>query len=112
VNGSNSLQTILNHQGPPKEAKEIRDVTSPEEWVLYLGCDWNPYIPYYTGRKAIMVPNWIENPRKSDFLNASTIFLCDTNLAEKQKNLSLLDGSWKGINDNIFVKGKKSKLGD
>lgn len=104
ANGSNSVQTILNHQGPPKEAKQIREATSPEDWVLYLGCDWSPYIPYYTERKAIMVPNWIESPRKSDFQTAATVYLCDTSPAEKRKNLSLLDESWKKIDDNVFVK--------
>jgi hypothetical protein len=108
TNGSNSMQTILNHQGPPKEAKQIRDVTRPGEWVLYLGCDWSPYIPYYTERKAIMVPNWIESPRKSDFQNASTVYICDTNPTEKQRNLSLLDKSWKKIDDNVFVKVNKA----
>jgi len=108
ANGSNSMQTILNHQGPPLEAKQIREVTLPKGWVLYLGCDWSPYIPYYTERKAIMVPNWVETPRESDFIEASTVYLCDTNAAEFQKNLSLLDESWKKLDGNLFVKVQES----
>jgi hypothetical protein len=104
ANGSNSMQTILNHQGPPLEAKQIRDATRPGESVLYLGCDWSPYIPYYAERKAIMVPNWVKTPRESDFQDASTVYLCDTNPAELQKNLLLLGKSWKKIDGNVFVK--------
>ena len=51
-----------------------------------------------------MVPNWIESPRQSDFQTAATVYLCDTNPAEKQKNLSLLDESWQKIDGNVFVK--------
>jgi hypothetical protein len=104
ANGSNAVQTMLKHQGPPLEAKQIRDVTRPGESVLYLGCDWSPYIPYYTERKAIMVPNWVEAPRESDFQDASTVYLCDTNAAEMTKNLLLLEKSWKKIDGNVFIK--------
>ena len=104
ANGSNYLQTILKHEGLPLETKQIRDVTRLGKSVLYLGCDWSPYIPYYTERNAIMVPNWIEDPRESDFQDASTVYLCDTNAAEFKKNLLLLDASWKKIDGNIFIK--------
>jgi hypothetical protein len=26
--------------------------------IVVLGCDWSPELPYYSRRRALMVPNW------------------------------------------------------
>jgi hypothetical protein len=108
ANGSNSVQTILNHQGPPKEAEKLKSLTEPSDTILYFGCEWSAYLPYYSEREAIMVPSWIGTIRQSDFHEASTVYFCKTNTAELQKTLSLLDKSWKRIDGNVFIKVQDS----
>ena len=39
-------------------ARTARRVTQPVEVLLIVGCDWSPEIPYYSGRRALMIPNW------------------------------------------------------
>ncbi|MCX6945468.1 MAG: hypothetical protein NT173_12055 [Opitutales bacterium] len=48
--------------GPPELALAIGRVTRPDDVLVGFGLDWNPVLPYYSGRRAIMVPNhFIEN---------------------------------------------------
>lgn len=35
-------------------AQYIRDHTKPDDWLLIYGQEWNPILPYYAERKAIM----------------------------------------------------------
>jgi hypothetical protein len=39
-------------------AQAARRVTQPAEVLLIVGCDWSPEIPYYGGRRALMIPDW------------------------------------------------------
>lgn len=39
-------------------ARTVRRVTRPTEVLLIVGCDWSPEIPYYSGRRALMIPDW------------------------------------------------------
>ncbi len=39
-------------------ARTVQQVTRPQEILLIVGCDWSPEIPYYSRRRALMIPNW------------------------------------------------------
>lgn len=46
------------HRGPPMMFAEIvRRTTGPEDIVAAFGLDWNGELPYYSERRAIMVPH-------------------------------------------------------
>jgi hypothetical protein len=36
----------------------IREETQPEDVVVAMGSDWSAEIPYYSHRRALMIPNW------------------------------------------------------
>jgi hypothetical protein len=36
----------------------VREETQPDDVIVVLGCDWSSEIPYYTHRRALMIPNW------------------------------------------------------
>ncbi|MCC6416075.1 MAG: hypothetical protein IT582_09210 [Opitutaceae bacterium] len=46
---------------PPGLAALVRDHTPPDGVVLIYGADWNPMLPYYMQRRAVMVPGEREN---------------------------------------------------
>jgi len=46
---------------PPDIATIIRETTAAEDVVLIYGDDWNPLLPYYSKRRAVMVPSEREN---------------------------------------------------
>lgn len=46
---------------PPALAGVIRDTVPPDEVVLIYGADWDPLLPYYAQRRALMVPGEREN---------------------------------------------------
>lgn len=46
---------------PPAIATVIREAVPPEGVVLIYGADWNPLLPYYFERRALMVPGEREN---------------------------------------------------
>lgn len=46
---------------PPAIAAVIRDATPRDGVVLIYGADWNPLLPYYMERRAVMVPGEREN---------------------------------------------------
>jgi hypothetical protein len=46
---------------PPDLATVIRETVPPEGVVLIYGDDWNPLLPYYSQRRAVMVPGEREN---------------------------------------------------
>jgi hypothetical protein len=39
-------------------ARAVQQVTRPREILLIVGCDWSPEIPFYSGRRALMIPDW------------------------------------------------------
>jgi hypothetical protein len=109
TNGSNSIQTILRHSGPPSEALKIKNLTNPGDTVLYLGCEWSAYLPYYSERDAIMVPSWIEHVRKNDFEKAAAVFLCDSGQGIMEKNLKLLNKDWRSVDGTIYLRAPNNK---
>jgi hypothetical protein len=46
---------------PPQLAASIRDAVPADGVVLIYGADWNPLLPYYFQRRALMVPGEREN---------------------------------------------------
>ncbi len=50
---------------PPEIATVIRHTVPPDGVVLIYGWDWNSLIPYYSQRRAIMVPNGREEDFKA-----------------------------------------------
>ena len=46
---------------PPELAALIRAAVPPEDAVLIYGADWDPRLPYYAQRRAVMVPGEREN---------------------------------------------------
>jgi hypothetical protein len=77
----------------PKQAAEnqeirlvgeaVQQATQPEDVILVVGCDWSPEVPYYSRRRALMLPNWKTvswddlplylDPLKSDRLGAVVV---------------------------------------
>jgi hypothetical protein len=42
---------------PPELARAIALATRPDDILVGFGLDWNPVLPYYSGRRAVMVPD-------------------------------------------------------
>ena len=48
---------------PPELARVLAATTRPDDIVLIYGLDWNPVVPYYAGRRAIMVSgSYVNDP--------------------------------------------------
>lgn len=39
--------------------EEVQKVSRRDDVVLVLGCDWDSAIPYYSRRRALMIPDWL-----------------------------------------------------
>ena len=39
--------------------RQVQQVSRPDDVVLVVGCDWDSVIPYYSRRRALMIPNWL-----------------------------------------------------
>jgi len=42
--------------------RAVREKTDPEDVIVVLGCDWSSEVPYYSRRRALMVPFWESTP--------------------------------------------------
>jgi hypothetical protein len=42
--------------------RAVREQTRPDDVILVVGCDWCSEIPYYSQRRALMVPVWHYTP--------------------------------------------------
>jgi hypothetical protein len=52
---------------PPELARVLAATTRPDDVVLIYGLDWNPVVPYYAGRRAIMVSgSYVNDPSALD----------------------------------------------
>jgi hypothetical protein len=56
LSGYYPLQVAASPQ-PPELAKAIALATQPDDILVGFGLDWNPVLPYYSGRRAVMVPD-------------------------------------------------------
>jgi 4-amino-4-deoxy-L-arabinose transferase-like glycosyltransferase len=75
--GLNYLGSVINHGTPPPLAAEIRANTPKDSLVAYFGCDWNPEIPFYSGRRALMIPEWGISPNLKDLKAIRYVVFCD-----------------------------------
>jgi hypothetical protein len=51
-----------NHTESAAVCRAVRERTDPDEVILVLGCDWSSEVPYYSRRRALMVPSWKSTP--------------------------------------------------
>src|SRR5438477_4107873 len=47
-----------NQTGLDGVARMISGGCDPDAVVVYIGMDWDPTLPYYTQRRALMIPDW------------------------------------------------------
>ncbi|MBX9578559.1 MAG: glycosyltransferase family 39 protein [Chthoniobacterales bacterium] len=53
---------------------KIQAVTPVDSVVIIIGQDWSPEIPYYSQRKAVLVPNWLTFEQASSILDDKKIY--------------------------------------
>jgi hypothetical protein len=41
-------------------ARAVQEVTQPDDVVVILGCDWSSELPYYSRRRCLSVPFWLD----------------------------------------------------
>jgi hypothetical protein len=72
-------------QPPPAAAAAISAATKPTDGILILGCDWDPTIPYYAHRAAVM-PKFVPDDVDAMWAEAGGIdhwnyvYLCDPDI--------------------------------
>jgi hypothetical protein len=49
-----------NHQELSAVSRTIQQVTQPEDVLVILGCDWSSELPYYSRRRSLSMPFWLE----------------------------------------------------
>jgi hypothetical protein len=49
----------------PSLTSAIQKVTKPTDVLLIFGDEWSPVLPYYSGRRALMWPQWMEEDMDS-----------------------------------------------
>lgn len=54
----NPLQWVM-APAPDLDAQHIKAVTSPDDLIVVMGCDWDPTILYYADRRGLMLPDWL-----------------------------------------------------
>ena len=56
-------------------ARAVSDATRPDDVVVVFGMDWNPELPYYAKRRALMWPTWGDPRPGSDDLSRALVSL-------------------------------------
>jgi hypothetical protein len=56
-------------------ARAVSDATGPEDVIVVFGMDWNPELPYYAKRRALMWPTWGDPRPWSDDLGRALVSL-------------------------------------
>ena len=52
-------------------ARAVAEATRPDDVIVAFGMDWNPELPYYAGRRALMWPGWSDaRPESADVARA------------------------------------------
>jgi hypothetical protein len=85
--GLNYASDIFNHSDIPRLSYEVRTEVPPTGYVMYLGCDWNPEIPFYSNRESLMVPEWDIAPLNRDLIRVSHVAFCDFVLVDRGEKL-------------------------
>lgn len=108
--GINYMSDIFNHSDIPPLVHEIRQTVPSGNQVLYLGCDWNPEIPYYAETSNLMIPEWGISPNPKDLEVVKFIVFCDfVPLNREQMILKYFEVGQTPIqvSKNIFKLGSK-----
>jgi len=61
-------------------ASEIRNVTQPKDVVLIFSQDWSSEIPYYSGRRTLIWPRWMEQDMDAPSLREAISRLGDNKI--------------------------------
>ncbi len=49
-----------NHEELSAVSRTIQQVTQPDDVLVILGCDWSSELPYYSRRRSLSIPFWME----------------------------------------------------
>ncbi len=105
-----SLQFVIYFQGYYQEQRldfyggngltqALRANSSPDDVIMIYGDDWASMIPYYSGRRALMIPGWREHDEASVHESVK--------LLEGEKVIFLLmRGTSRGMLDTIEARGR------
>lgn len=58
--GSYLTSQQLDVAGGGEHTKLLEEITAPDDVIVVIGDDWCSIIPYYAGRRALMIPVWRE----------------------------------------------------
>ena len=81
-------QKFIEPNSYPTLASEINMNSSATENVIYVGCDWSPFVPYYVDRAALMIPPWAPKLSESDLVGFQVLAVCSS---EPENALQTLD---------------------
>jgi hypothetical protein len=102
-NGVNYISDMFNHSSPPKLVNEIESNVPKGSHLMYLGCDWNPEIPYYVDSPTLMVPDWGIMPNVQDLNKIEYLVFCDYFPQDRVSSLNkYFSGKASKVSDNIY----------
>jgi hypothetical protein len=102
-NGVNYMSDMFNHSDPPKIVNEIKNNVPKDSHLMYLGCDWNPEVPYYVDSPALMVPDWGIFPTKQDLKKIDFLVFCDYFPQNRELSLDkFFSGKAEKVSANIY----------
>jgi hypothetical protein len=89
----------------------IQKLTKPKDVLLIFGADWSPELPYYSRRRALMWPPWMEQDMDSATMKAAIANLKDYKIGaavfcgEEQSNTHLIQRaiSVLGLDSNPYL---------
>jgi len=85
-------QKFVEPNSYPALATEINKHSSVTENVIYVGCDWSPFVPYYVDRTALMIPPWAPNLSESDLVGFQVVAVCSLEVENARQTLDNLRG--------------------
>ena len=85
-------QKFVEPNSYPALATEINKHSSVTENVIYVGCDWSPFVPYYVDRTALMIPPWAPNLSEQDLVGFQVVAVCSLEVENARQTLDNLRG--------------------
>jgi 4-amino-4-deoxy-L-arabinose transferase-like glycosyltransferase len=77
--------------GVPALSTSISQTVAPDAQVFVVGCDWDPTIPYYADRRALMYTGWRGMiPSQDDLAPVTHVAFCTGTDQEQQQELKRL----------------------